>query len=86
MRTAPERIRCTLLNGSAWSTEKKYMRRYKGAFDIFFWIEHRMREEKMEEHVNKKAKQGKRFAARITDVSASSKYWEGTIGGVFCGN
>ena len=35
MRTAPKRIRCTLLNGSAWSSEKKCMRRYKGAFDIF---------------------------------------------------
>ena len=58
MRTAPKRIRCTLLNGSAWSTEKKYMRRCKGAFDIFFCIEHRMREEKMEEHNNKKEKQG----------------------------
>ena len=25
-------VRCTLLNGSAWSTEKKYMRRYKRYF------------------------------------------------------
>ena len=34
-------LRCTLLNGSAWSTERKYMRRYKGKCDIFFGIEHR---------------------------------------------
>ena len=37
-------IRRTLLNGSAWSTEKKYMRRYKGTFAVFFGIEHRLRE------------------------------------------
>ena len=28
-------VRCTQLNGSTWSTEKKYMRRYKGTFDMF---------------------------------------------------
>ena len=28
--------RCTLLHGSAWSTERKYMRKYRGPFDIFF--------------------------------------------------
>ena len=27
-RKEAKRLRCTLLNGSAWSTEKKYMRRY----------------------------------------------------------
>ena len=58
---APER--CTLLNGSACSTEKKYMQRYRDTFDIFFRIEHRMRKEKMEEQFNREAKQGWRFAA-----------------------
>ena len=28
-------VRCTLLDVSSWSTEKKYMRRYWGIFDIF---------------------------------------------------
>ena len=41
------RFRCVLWNGSAWSTEKKYMKGYKGTFDIFFGIEHRMRKEEM---------------------------------------
>ena len=36
-----KRLKCTLLNGSAWSTERKYRRRYKGTFDIFFGMEHR---------------------------------------------
>ena len=31
-------VRCTLLNGSAWCTEKKYMRRYRGAFDIILGV------------------------------------------------
>ena len=34
-------LRCTFLSGSAWSTERKYMRRFKGKCDIFFGIEHR---------------------------------------------
>ena len=42
-------VRCALLNGSAWSAEKKYMRRYKGKCDIFFGIEHRMRKEENED-------------------------------------
>ena len=45
MKKETKLLRCTLLNGSAWSTEKKYMRRYKGTFDIFFGIEHRLRKE-----------------------------------------
>ena len=52
-----------MLNGSAWSTEMKYMDRYKGTFDIFFGIEHRMKKEEMEEQFNKVVKQGWRFAA-----------------------
>ena len=49
MQKGARRLRCTLVNGSAWSTEKKYMRRYKGMFDIFFGIKHRFRKEEMEE-------------------------------------
>ena len=48
-------LRCTLLNGSAWSTERKYMKRYKGKCDIFFGIEHRLRKEEMVEQFNKEA-------------------------------
>ena len=29
MRKGEKRLKCTLLNGSAWSTEKKFLRRYK---------------------------------------------------------
>ena len=54
--TEMRKSKCTLLNGSAWSTEKKYMRRYEGTFDIFFGIEHRLRKEEMEEQLNKEAK------------------------------
>ena len=39
------------------------MRRYKGTFDLFFGIEHRLRKEEMEEHFNREAKEGWRFAA-----------------------
>ena len=42
-------VRCTLLNWSVWNTERKYMRSYRGTFDIFFGIEHRMKKEEMEE-------------------------------------
>ena len=45
MKKEAKMLRCTLLNGSAWSTERKYMRRYKGRCDIFFGIEHRLRKE-----------------------------------------
>ena len=78
-------LRCTLLNGSAWSTEK-FLRRYKGTFDIFFGVEHRVRKEEMEETLNKEAKQDWRFAAdsaRITDEKASSEDRKHTSGGVF---
>ena len=30
MKKEAKLLRCTLLNGSVWSTERKYMRRYKG--------------------------------------------------------
>ena len=55
---------CALLNDSAWSTEREHMRRYKGTFDIFFGIEHRLVKEEMEgEQVNREAKKGWKFAA-----------------------
>ena len=75
----------TLLNGSAWSTDKKYMMRYKESFDNFFGMEHRMRKEEMEEQFNKETKQGWRFAAnaaRIIDDNAGSKDCNYTSGAV----
>ena len=74
-----------MLNGSAWNTEKKYMRRYKGTFDIFIGIEHRLRKEEMKEQLDKEAKEGWRFAAgaaRITDERAGSEDQKQTSGGV----
>ena len=62
MQKEPRAVRCALLNGSTWSTEKKYMRRYRGTFDIFFGVKHRMRKEEIEEQFNKEAKQEWRFA------------------------
>ena len=53
-------MKCTLVNGSPWSTEKKYMV-HKGTCDIFFGIEHRLRKEEMEEQFNREAKEGWRF-------------------------
>ena len=47
-----EMTRCTLLNGSAWSTERKYIRRFEGRCDIFFGMENRLRKEEMEEQFN----------------------------------
>ena len=49
MKKEARMVRCTLLNGSAWRTERKNMRKYKGTFDIFFGLEHRMKKEEMEE-------------------------------------
>ena len=34
MKKEAKLLRCTLHNGSVWSTEKKYMRRYKGKCDV----------------------------------------------------
>ena len=76
MKKEAKLLRCTLLYGSAWSTLRKYMRRYKGRCDIFFGIEHRLRKEEMEEQSNKEGKEGLRFAAsaaRITDERADSE-------------
>ena len=70
MRKVEKMLRCTLLNGSAWSTGIKYMRRFQVKCDFFSGIEHRLRKEEMEEQFNKEAKEGWRFAAsaaRITE-------------------
>ena len=86
MRKDEKSLKCALLNGSAWSTEKKHKRRYKGTFDIFFGVKHRLRKEEMEEQLNKEAKEGCRFAAdaaRITDERVSSEDQKQTSGGVF---
>ena len=88
MKKEAKLLRCTLLNGSAWSTERKYMRRDKGKCDIFFGIEHRLRKEEMEEQFNKEAQQGWRFAAnaaRTTGETTDSEDRKHTSGGDFCG-
>ena len=36
MRNEARVLRCTLLNGSAWSTEKKYVRRHRRKVRYFF--------------------------------------------------
>ena len=62
-----------LAQWSAWSTERKYMKRHKSKCDIFFGIEDRLRKEEMEEQFHKEAKEGSKFAAdaaRITDERA----------------
>ena len=69
MKPESKLLRCTLLNGSAWSTERKYI------LIIFFGVEHRLRKEEMEEQFNKEVKEGWIFAAdaaRITDERAGS--------------
>ena len=58
MRKEEKNLRCALLNGSACSTERKYMRRYKALLMSFFWIEHRLEKEEMEEQFNREAKEG----------------------------
>ena len=37
MKKEAKLLRCTVLSGSAWSTEKKYTRKYERKYDIFFW-------------------------------------------------
>ena len=76
MRKEEKRLKCTLLNGSAWNTEKKRMGRY----------EHRLRKEEMEGQFNKEAKEGWRFAAsaaRITEEMAGDEDRKHTSGGIF---
>ena len=63
MKKEAKLLRCTLLNGSVWRTERKYMRRYKESV-VFSWVL---------SMVNKEANEGWRFAAdaaRITDETA----------------
>ena len=81
-------VRCILLNGSAWTTEKReeVHEKVQGIFDIFFGVEHKMSKEEMEEQFTKEAKQGWRFAADtaiITDENASSEDRKNTSVGVF---
>ena len=62
------------------------MRRYKGTFDVFFGMEHRLRKEEIEEQFNREAKEGWRFAtsaARIMEEMAGDDDREHTSGGVF---
>ena len=70
-----------MLDGSAWSTEQKDVRRYKGKCDIFLGIEHSLRKE-MEEQFNREAAFAA-DAARITDDTAGSEDRKRTSGGVF---
>ena len=72
MRKEEQNLGCALLNGSARSAERKYMRRYTGTVDVFFGIEHRLRKEEMEAD-----------AARITDERASSEDRTHASWGVF---
>ena len=53
MKKEAKLLRCALPNGSARSTERKYMRRYRGKCDIFFGSEHRLRKEDIAEQFNK---------------------------------
>ena len=61
MQKRAKKDRSTFLNGSAWSTERNYMRRHKGTFDILFGVEHRMKKEEMEEQFNDEDKKGLRL-------------------------
>ena len=63
MKKEAKLLRCTLLNGSAWSMERKYMRRCKGKCDVFFGIEHRMRKDEMEKQFDKEVKEGWRVCS-----------------------
>ena len=85
MRKEEKRLKCTLLNGSAWSTEKKYMRRYKGTFDIIFGMNTGRGRMKWRGSCIKRPTERWRFAAnaaRITDETTSSEDGKHTSGGV----
>ena len=85
MKKEAKLLRCTLLNGSAWSTERKKMRRSEEKCDVFFGIQHRLRKEEMEEQFDKEAKEGCRFtenAARIIHEITGSEDRKHTSGGV----
>ena len=86
MKKEAKLLRYTLPNGSAWSTERKYMSRNKGKCDVFYGTEHRLRKEEMKEQFKKEAKEGWRFvadAARTTDERASSEDRKHTSGRVY---
>ena len=81
-----ELLRCILLCGSAWSTERKYMRRYTGKCDIFFGTEHRLRKEEVEEQFNKEAEERSIFAADAARSLMKEQVVRGrqhSLGGVF---
>ena len=90
MRKEEKRLRCALLDGSAWSTEKKYMRRYTGTFDILFGKGAQIEEGgTWRNKIVEEAKEGWRFAAsasRITDETAEDEDRKHTSGGVVGGN
>ena len=71
------------MSSTCWmSTERKFLRRYKGTFGI----EHKLRKEEMEEQFNREAREGWRFAAsaaRITEEMAGDEDRKNTSGGVF---
>ena len=48
------------------------MTKYKGTFDIFFGIEHKMRREEMEEQFKEEAKQGWRCAADAARITVEN--------------
>ena len=64
MKKEARRLRCTLLNGSAWSTEKKYMRRYKGKCEIFFRLERRMMKAETEGQFKKRSHERMEICSR----------------------
>ena len=85
MRKKAKELRCTVLSGSAWSTEKKYMKRYN-VRDLFYGWTTELRKEEMEDQFNREGKEGWRYAAdaaRITNERASSDDQKHTSGRVF---
>ena len=86
MRKEEKRLKCTLLNGSAWSTEKKCMRRYEAKCDIFFEIEHRLRKEKMEDSSTKRPRKDgglQRVQQEFLRKRQAMRIAKHTSGGVF---
>ena len=77
MRKPAETVRCTLLNGSAWSTKKKRTcRRSTGTFD-FFGVERRMGWRTVQQRGTARM-EVRCQTVRIIDVSGSSedcKHW-----------
>ena len=65
---------------------EKVLEKMQRHVDIFFGIEHRLRNEEMEDQFNRESKQVWRFAAdaaRITDENARTEDRKRTSGGVF---